>query len=337
MNGKRCGRKRKVSQDSLWTGASCTTAGQSGCLIISLKIWKNNASWGDTYLATCGLMSARKLLNNFLFRHLCKVAKSGYWLCYVCLSVCLVCPSVLVDQLGSPARKSCSLRDNVEKYGRAKYPTDYNVIRLTRFACYINKAINTHSEYVTPFPLVTRKRLYVIFKRTLPVVYKFVIVTFTESNRAVPTDVLFIDKKAECNTVNTHNPRMPKLLRTFCWNSLLKSSTKRGDSKTSRLDCSEWMVLCSRPHVALSTCAVPAFRYLVESQCGRFPHNVTRRSQFSAVDIRGNSITIVSRLRAGPFGAQNPTAARELSVLRNVLTGAGAHTASYSIGSGFPY
>ena len=43
-----------------------------------------------------------------------------------------------------------------------------------------------------------------MFKRTLPVLYKIVIMTFTESNRAVPTDVLSIDKKAECNTVNTH-------------------------------------------------------------------------------------------------------------------------------------
>jgi len=43
-----------------------------------------------------------------------------------------------------------------------------------------------------------------MFKRTLPVAYKFVIMTFTESNRAVPTGVLFIDKKAECNAVNTH-------------------------------------------------------------------------------------------------------------------------------------
>jgi hypothetical protein len=38
-------------------------------------------------------------------------------------------------------RKSCRIWDNVE-------PTDENIIRRTRFACWIIKAKNTHSEYV---------------------------------------------------------------------------------------------------------------------------------------------------------------------------------------------
>ena len=39
------------------------------------------------------------------------------------------------------------LWDNVEKYGRARLSTDGSVWRMC-FACWISKAINTHSEYV---------------------------------------------------------------------------------------------------------------------------------------------------------------------------------------------
>ena len=44
-------------------------------------------------------------------------------------------------------RKSCRLWDNVEKYYTTGQATDDN-IRPRRFACYITKAINTHSEFV---------------------------------------------------------------------------------------------------------------------------------------------------------------------------------------------
>jgi hypothetical protein len=40
------------------------------------------------------------------------------------------------------------LWDNVEKYGRARHATDDNTIRRMRIACWITKAIETHSEYV---------------------------------------------------------------------------------------------------------------------------------------------------------------------------------------------
>jgi hypothetical protein len=45
-------------------------------------------------------------------------------------------------------RKSCRLGDNVEKYGTATQATDDNIIRRMRFACWITKATDTHSEYV---------------------------------------------------------------------------------------------------------------------------------------------------------------------------------------------
>ena len=43
-------------------------------------------------------------------------------------------------------RRSHSLEDNVEEYGRARQATDDNIIR--RMARWISKATNTHSEYV---------------------------------------------------------------------------------------------------------------------------------------------------------------------------------------------
>jgi hypothetical protein len=36
----------------------------------------------------------------------------------------------------------------VEKYGTARQSTDGNIIRRMRFACWITKATDTHSEYV---------------------------------------------------------------------------------------------------------------------------------------------------------------------------------------------
>jgi hypothetical protein len=41
------------------------------------------------------------------------------------------------------------LWDNVEKHGRPRQATDDNIIRRIRFACWITKATDTHSEDVT--------------------------------------------------------------------------------------------------------------------------------------------------------------------------------------------
>jgi hypothetical protein len=47
------------------------------------------------------------------------------------------------------SRRSCCLWDNVEKYDTAREATGDNIIRLVPFACWITKATDTHSEYVT--------------------------------------------------------------------------------------------------------------------------------------------------------------------------------------------
>jgi hypothetical protein len=51
--------------------------------------------------------------------------------------------------------KSCRLWDNGESYGKATQITDDKIIRHMRFACWIIRATNTHSEYVIliAFPL----------------------------------------------------------------------------------------------------------------------------------------------------------------------------------------
>jgi len=46
------------------------------------------------------------------------------------------------------SRKSCRIRDDVEKYGIAGQATDYKIIRHIRIVCWITKATDTHSEYV---------------------------------------------------------------------------------------------------------------------------------------------------------------------------------------------
>jgi hypothetical protein len=47
-----------------------------------------------------------------------------------------------------PSRKSCRLRDNVRKYGTAGQATYDNIIQRMRFANWITKATDTHSEYI---------------------------------------------------------------------------------------------------------------------------------------------------------------------------------------------
>ena len=36
----------------------------------------------------------------------------------------------------------------MEKFGTARQATDDNILRSMRFACWVTKAINTHSEYM---------------------------------------------------------------------------------------------------------------------------------------------------------------------------------------------
>jgi hypothetical protein len=47
----------------------------------------------------------------------------------------------------------------VEKYGRAGQATDDNIIRRMRFACWITKATDTHSEYVILIAFARQKLL----------------------------------------------------------------------------------------------------------------------------------------------------------------------------------
>jgi hypothetical protein len=71
----------------------------------------------------------------------------------------------------------------VEKYGRDRQTTDDNIIWRMRFACWITKATDTHSEYVigptycfSTATMVSRTRLNVTFirVRTLPVLLYYI-------------------------------------------------------------------------------------------------------------------------------------------------------------------
>jgi hypothetical protein len=44
------------------------------------------------------------------------------------------------------SRKSCRLSDNVEKYGTAGKATDDDITRRMRCACWITKAMGTHTD-----------------------------------------------------------------------------------------------------------------------------------------------------------------------------------------------
>ena len=53
-------------------------------------------------------------------------------------------------------RKSCRLRDNVEKYGKARQAKSENLIRLMRCVCWITNATDPYSEcYTNCFSTVT--------------------------------------------------------------------------------------------------------------------------------------------------------------------------------------
>ena len=60
------------------------------------------------------------------------------------------------------SRKSCRLRDYMEEYGTAGQATDDNTLCRMRFACWITKAKERHSQYITfiaiPWQKVLRER-----------------------------------------------------------------------------------------------------------------------------------------------------------------------------------
>jgi hypothetical protein len=55
--------------------------------------------------------------------------------------------------------KSYRLWDNAEKYGTARQDTDDNIISLMQAARWINKAVDTHSEYVIPTAFLREQML----------------------------------------------------------------------------------------------------------------------------------------------------------------------------------
>jgi len=75
---------------------------------------------------------------------------------------------------------------HVQKYGKARQTTDDNIIRSRRFACWINKATDTHSECVIPMAFRSNNGFAnVTLIHILPVLYQIsgnIICGFVASN-----------------------------------------------------------------------------------------------------------------------------------------------------------
>jgi len=79
--------------------------------------------------------------------------------------------------------KSCRLWDNMEKYDTARDVTDDRIIHSMRFACFINKATDAHSEYLTLIAFPRQQRLrerYAIRHTHNTVLFKFIIQFFCQ-------------------------------------------------------------------------------------------------------------------------------------------------------------
>jgi hypothetical protein len=97
---------------------------------IALKSDKNNGYFRWRPTDTHDSMSLNSSYNEKIFRQTCRENQNKYFV------------------FNFFFRKSCRLWDNVEKYGTARQVTDDNIIRRIRFAFWMNKATDTHSEYV---------------------------------------------------------------------------------------------------------------------------------------------------------------------------------------------
>jgi hypothetical protein len=104
---------------------------------ISLKCCQNNGSytWRSVYIF---IIYYRILLRTRMFQTYCREDRNAHF--------------VFSNTF---CRKSCRLWDNVGKYCIAGQAADDNIIRHMRIACWVPKATNTHSEYVTliAFPM----------------------------------------------------------------------------------------------------------------------------------------------------------------------------------------
>ena len=122
-------------------------------------------------------------------------------------------------------RKSFCLWDNVEKYGTAGQATDGEMAQRMRFACWITKATDTHSEYVILL-LFHRNNSYAnapqyYVQRALPVL---LILCVSKSKRA---DERNSTKKPHWNRVYWDEEFLQRngLMFASLWRSGIKNAT----------------------------------------------------------------------------------------------------------------
>jgi hypothetical protein len=96
----------------------------------------------------------------------------------------------------------------MQKYGKVGQATYDNIIRRMRFACWITKDTDTHSEYailLSTATMVMRTRLTVTFIRTLPVLFLLnLISTHLTCDKAVAMLAGSDDTHRYSNTLHTH-------------------------------------------------------------------------------------------------------------------------------------
>jgi hypothetical protein len=107
-------------------------------------------------------------------------------------------------------RKSCRLWNKVEKYGRARLATDDNIIRHVRFACWITKAADTHSECVT---LIAFQRQQWLCERASMLRYMYIACRVWMLNLAVCKLTIGPERvSTSCGVGLLHNSTRPAML-----------------------------------------------------------------------------------------------------------------------------
>jgi len=100
-----------------------------------------------------------------------------------------------------PSLTTCPIRDNVEKYSRARRVRDDNIVCRRRFSCLITKATDTDSEYLVLFhgnsSYANAPQYYVC----MYIACLVNLLIYVPTNSTVPTGLHYIlSEQARCGT-----------------------------------------------------------------------------------------------------------------------------------------
>jgi len=109
-------------------------------------------------------------------------------------------------------QKPCRLWNNVEEYFRAGEATGGNTRRLTRIACLITRATDTHSEYIIP---IAFSRQQWLIERAQMFRYTLLFLFSPGKERLILLRIM-IWKKYECISIQWRNWRKWRRTSGFC-------------------------------------------------------------------------------------------------------------------------